>query len=48
MTRIVTNPTGQKMSAREEVRQELWSAQLKSPTFALSEALHSILIHVFR
>ena len=28
-----------KLERRKEVRQELWSAHLKSPTFALSEAL---------
>ena len=35
-----TNATN--IDRREEVRQELWSAHFKSPTFALSEALRRV------
>ena len=31
-----------KLERREEIRQELWSAHLKSTTFALSEALRRV------
>ena len=38
----MTNPTRQKIESREEVLQKVWNAHLKSPTFALSEALRQV------
>ena len=38
----MTKPTRQKIEPWEGVRQELWGAHLKSPTFALSEALRKV------